>query len=292
MDTRTIALPTLTFSLLAFSIIVFSALAASARAQEVPIPTLTPYVTDLAGVIEPQYADAINNYASQLDASTTAQIAVLTVNSTQPMSIEEYAVDVFAQNGIGQKGVDNGVLVVVAVADRQWKIEVGYGLEGVLNDAKVSRIGRQYLSAYFVNGSYGEGTYLTVKALGDVIAGNDTTIPSDYGTYYDITPADIAPLVLPIALVLLIFAAISVAAYVNTHRCPKCGGWMKCTDTDTQTCCTCPKCGYKKCKKRSRVPFFFFYGGTGSGGGGWSGGGGGGGFGGGGSGGGGGGGSW
>jgi uncharacterized protein len=276
-NARTLA--TLTFSLLAFSIVSFSSFAAFAAAQDVEIPTLTPYVTDFAGVIEPQYKNAINDYASKLEAATTDEVAVLTVRSTQPMSIEEYAVRVFEKNGIGQKGKDNGVLVVVAVDDRQWKIEVGYGLEGDINDAKAGRIGRTYMTEYFREEKYGEGLYLTVKTLGDIIAGN-TTLSGQF----EETPLDFSILWIfftPFILVLIFIFAIAAAFAIKKRRCPKCGGWMKVEYEKDKVCYVCKKCGYKKCEKRKRhAPFFVFVGG----GSGWgSGGGGGGGFGGGGS---------
>jgi len=273
---------TLTFSLLAFSIVSFSTFAAFAAAQDVEIPTLTPYVTDFAGVIEPQYKNAINDYASNLEAATTDEVAVLTVRSTQPMSIEEYAVRVFEKNGIGQKGKDNGVLVVVATDDRAWRIEVGYGIEGQLNDAKAGRIGRTYMTTYFKEGKYGEGAYLAVRAIGDVISGNQTSFDSAYA--YEDAAAYWVLFTIVVLLVVVVLAA------VFALRCPKCGSWpMKTEAKGDSVCRVCKKCGYKKCRKRNRAwPFIFFVGG--SHGGGYSGGGGG--FGGGGSGGGGAGGSW
>jgi len=265
-NARTLA--TLTFSLLAFSIISFSTFfAAFAAAQDVTIPTLTPYVTDFAGVIEPQYKNAINDYASNLEAATTTEVAVLTVGSTQPMSIEEYAVRVFEKNGIGQKGKDNGVLVVVATDDRVWRIEVGYGIEGQLNDAKAGRIGRTYMTTYFKEGNYGEGMYLTVRAIGDVIAGNQTSFDSAYA--YD--DAAVYWVLFTVAVLLVVM----VLPVVFALRCPKCGSWpMKTEAKGDNVCRICKKCGYKKCSKRGRAwPFLFFVGGGGSGGG-YSGGGG------------------
>jgi len=253
-NARIRTLATLAFSLLAFSFVSFSVFSVLAAAQDVAIPTLTPYVTDLAGVIEPQYTDAINAYASQLEAATTDEIAVLTVRSTQPMSIDEYAVRVFEKNGIGQKGKDNGVLLVVATEDRQWRIEVGYGLEGQLNDAKAGRIGRTYMVPYFQKDSYGEGMYLAVRAVGDVIAGNQTS-SFDPGQSYE--AVDAYWIVLAFAgLLLVIGLAVAFAL-----RCPKCGSWRMRTETKgDKVCRVCKKCGYKKCRKRNRaMPFFFFF---------------------------------
>jgi len=271
------------FSFLLFLFLIFLT---PVHAQEPSIPTIVPYVNDFANVIEPQYEAQINDYATQLEASTTAEIAVLTVDSTQPMSIEEYAVRVFEKNGIGQKGKDNGILIVAAINDRQWRIEVGYGLEGTINDAKAGRIGRAYMTEYFREEKYGEGLYLTVKTLGDIIAGN-TTLSGQF----EETPLDFSILWIFFAPIILIFVVV-LAFAIKSRRCPKCGGWMRVEYKDDQVCYVCKKCGYKKCEKRKRhTPFFVFVGG---GGGGWGGSGGGGssGFGGGSSGGGGAGGSW
>lgn len=262
------------------------------QAQSEPeIPTIVPYVNDFAGVIEPQYESAINDYATQLEASTTAEIAVLTVRTTQPMPIEDYAVRVFEKNGIGQKGKDNGILIVVAIDDRRWRIEVGYGLEGTINDAKAGRIGREYITAYFREEKYGEGLYLTVQTLGEIIKGDE-----ELSAQFDESSLDssIWIFVALVPLIILIIFGLIAAFYIKKMRCPKCSGWMRVEYKGDKVCYVCKKCGYKKCKKRqSWYPFFVFVGGgSGWGGGSSGGGGGGGGFGGGSGGGGGGGGSW
>lgn len=277
---------TLIFTFL-FSLLFFTS---GVHAQN--IPTIVPYVNDFADVIDSSYENMINSYAAQLESVTTAEIAVLTVDSTQPMSIEEYAVKVFEKNGIGQKGKDNGILIVAAISDRRWKIEVGYGLEGDINDAKAGRIGRAYMSTYFKEGKYGEGLYLTVKTLGDIIAGNETLSGEFESEGLDELWFDYSYLLL-FMLAIFIFPPIIIS--VKNHICPKCRSWMRVEHKGNMVCHICKKCGYKKCvkkKRRRHYPFFIFLAGGGRGRGGGGGGFGGGGFGGGGSGGGGGGGSW
>lgn len=100
------------------------------------------YVTDLAGVINPATRQKIELLATEVEQKTTAQIAVVTVNSLEGQSREEYAVDLYKHLGIGTKGKDNGVLILIAPKDRQYKIEVGYGLEPVINDARAGDVGR------------------------------------------------------------------------------------------------------------------------------------------------------
>lgn len=277
------------FVLLSVSSVSFFPSAVPVSAQDVQIPTLTPYVNDFANVIDPPYESAINDYAAQLEAATTAEIAVLTVDSTQPVSIEEYAVSVFEKNGIGQRGVDNGLLIVAAIEDRQWRIEVGYGLEGDINDAKAGRIGRTYMTPYFREERYGEGLQLTVQTLGEIILGNETLSSEFDEDYYGYDEEKIGAILLIVFMVLILVVVAVVLAIARQYRCPKCGAWMRVDYKDDKgrsykVCYICDKCGHKKCHKRRRhVPFFVFVG-AGGGGGGRSGGGfGGGGFGGGGS---------
>ena len=138
------------------------------------------YVTDSAGVLGYQDYSDIQNLIESIQENTTAQVAVFIVNTTSPLSIDQFAVQTFEKSKLGQQGVDNGVLVVIAVNDQRWRIEVGYGLEAVLNDAKVGAIGRAYLSPAFGSGDFGNGTYDTVAALGDEIASSDTSHPAGY----------------------------------------------------------------------------------------------------------------
>ena len=96
------------------------------------------------------------------------------------MSLEDYAVKTFEATGLGKQGKDNGVLIVLSLNEDRWRIEVGYGLEGILNDAKVGRIGRDYLEPYLAEEDYGTGLYETVTALGTAIIEGDSVPREDY----------------------------------------------------------------------------------------------------------------
>ena len=100
------------------------------------------YVTDLAQVINPATRNKIEMLGTELQQKTGAQIAVVTVNSLEGQTREDYAADLYKHLGIGAKGKDNGVLILIAPKDRQYKIEVGYGLEPVINDARAGDVGR------------------------------------------------------------------------------------------------------------------------------------------------------
>lgn len=129
-----------------------------AAAPAIPSPAASHfYVLDQAGVLSDAGEYKIQATSSQLAAKTNAQIVVVTVKSLQDAPIEEYALEILRQWGVGGKQLNNGVVMLVAVDDRQSRIEVGYGLEGALPDAKTGRIQDEYMIPYFKNGEYEQG---------------------------------------------------------------------------------------------------------------------------------------
>ena len=128
------------------------------------------YVSDYATVVRPQDKDVITRLAQELEERTTDQIAVVTVNTTQPETIEGYAVELFKRWGIGHKGKDNGALLLVAVNDRKMRIETGYGLEGVLPDVICNKIIRDIMVPSFRSGDYSTGIKDGAVAIISVIA--------------------------------------------------------------------------------------------------------------------------
>jgi uncharacterized protein len=123
----------------------------SAQDIIVPKPVGDIYVQDFAQVLTESEKVEIRSLGRALEDKTTAQIAVLTVDSTGDQTIQEFSNIAFRQYGIGSKSSDNGVLIVLAMADRKVWIEVGYGLEGRLPDGKVGRILDQYTVPYLKN---------------------------------------------------------------------------------------------------------------------------------------------
>ena len=110
-----------------------------ALAEKVADIKPTGYVIDLANVIQPETRTKISAMATELQQKTGAQIAVVTVNSLEGETRDRYAVDLYQHLGIGPKKTDEGVLLLVAPKEKQYKIEVGYGLEPVINDAREFR---------------------------------------------------------------------------------------------------------------------------------------------------------
>jgi uncharacterized protein len=100
------------------------------------------YVTDLAGVIPAATRQRLESLCAELDQKTGAQLAIVTVRSLDDRPVEDYAVDLFKHLGVGAKKQDSGILLLLAPNDRKYRIEVGYGLEPIINDARAGDAGR------------------------------------------------------------------------------------------------------------------------------------------------------
>lgn len=143
---------------------------ASAQPQIPPAPTTSIYVQDYAKVLSSDTIARINSISQSLAGKTKAQVVVVTIPTLNGASIEDYALTMLRQWGIGDKQLNNGVLLLVAVNDRQSRIEVGYGLEGALPDAKTGRIQDQYMIPYFKQGDYNNGILNGYLALAGEVA--------------------------------------------------------------------------------------------------------------------------
>jgi uncharacterized protein len=129
-------------------------------------------VVDLAGVVDAGTRARLEALLAELEAKTTAQVVVLTLDSLDGEAIDAFSVDL-AHNRwrLGQKGKDNGVLLTVAVRDRRYRVEVGSGLEGLLPDSLVGSIGRERLVPAFRRGDFGGGIAAMAGAIAEVVAG-------------------------------------------------------------------------------------------------------------------------
>ncbi|MDL2122208.1 MAG: TPM domain-containing protein [Deltaproteobacteria bacterium] len=129
------------------------------------------YVVDLADIIDNSSEYKLNQYLQELEQKTTAQLVVLTIKSLEGGSIEDFSITIAHDRWeLGQKGKDNGVLLLISLKDKKYRIEVGYGLEGVIPDSLAGTIGRNYLVPFFSRGEYSKGIYATALALANEIA--------------------------------------------------------------------------------------------------------------------------
>jgi uncharacterized protein len=127
------------------------------------------YVSDLAGVISPEARTRLEALCTELEQKTGAQMAIVTVQSLEGESVENYAVDLFKELGVGSKKDNRGVLLLVAPQERKYRIEVGYGLEPVINDARAGDAGRSMVP-YLRQGDYGKATEVAGWQLAKYIA--------------------------------------------------------------------------------------------------------------------------
>ena len=141
----------------------FLCLCATTLAQELPVPR--KYVEDKANIMSDPAKQKLNGYLQELEQKTGAQMIVLTINTTGDIPIETYAIELATKWKLGQKGKDNGAIIVIAKDDQAYRIEVGYGLEGILPDSFCGTIGRTYFVPYFQKGKFGEGIFNGVAVM-------------------------------------------------------------------------------------------------------------------------------
>jgi len=148
-----------------------AALLLSPAAGAAEIPPLTARVSDVTGTLTADQRAALEAKLATFEASKGSQVAVLLVPTTQPESIEQYSLRVVEQWKLGRKKVDDGVLLIVAKDDRKVRIEVGYGLEGVLPDAIAKRIVEEAIVPRFKAGDFYGGITAGVDRILRVIEG-------------------------------------------------------------------------------------------------------------------------
>lgn len=148
------------------------ALPASVYAQRGEIPAHNGHwIRDEAGVLSPQTVQHLEQLLQHDRDSTSNQIQVYIIKSLEGDDIDDYAVRVFEKWKLGQKGKDNGVLYLIALDDRKFRIEVGLGLEGVLTDVQSSRINRDRVAPFFRQGDFDGGVVAGVNAIRETIRG-------------------------------------------------------------------------------------------------------------------------
>lgn len=162
-------------TLVAAALLCFAVLAPAA---EVAVPPLQARVTDLTGTLSTERTAELERQLAAFEVKKGAQIAVLMVPTVQPETIEQYAVRAFEQWKLGRKGVDDGVLLVIAKDDRKLRIEVGYGLEGALTDAAAKRIISDVIVPQFQRGDFSAGVVAGVSRIMSVVDGEALPLPA------------------------------------------------------------------------------------------------------------------
>jgi uncharacterized protein len=189
------------------------ALAPVAAAAQPPPPALTAPVNDFAHVIDPESARELDRRIRALQQKTGDVVVVATVPTFKPYAdIREYAVKMFENGGrgIGERGKENGVLIVLAVEDRKVDIEVGYGLEEYITDSYAGDTIREIMAPEFRNGNFGRGLLAgATRLIGRIASARGVTLTEVPAERVPVAPSVQFPGWLPILLVWLVIMLLS-----------------------------------------------------------------------------------
>ncbi len=163
--------------LFALSVLLFLPTLTSAFA--IPQTGPTAFVTDYASILSPNQINELELKISNFEKSTTNEIAVVTIPSLDGDTIENVAQDIFTKWGIGKEGKNNGVLLLISLADRETRIHTGYGVEGDLTDIGTSYIQRDIITPAFQAGDYYSGINGAVDKMIEALGGTQI-VPESY----------------------------------------------------------------------------------------------------------------
>lgn len=152
-------------------------------------PTTNTYVFDYAGVLNDSTEQQLNSSLAQFEKDKTTEIAVVTVSSLQDYPIEDYSIELARKWGIGQKGSNNGALLLIAPNEKNLRIEVGYGLEGALTDSISSRIINQVMIPSLRYDDYDKAVLDGANAIMLAVQGEEFATVPDYdqmGPWWDV----------------------------------------------------------------------------------------------------------
>ena len=155
----------------------FALLLTGAAQADVALPPLTHRVTDLTVTLDAGQTQTLEARLAEFEKNKGAQLAVLIVPTTQPETIEQFGIRVVEAWKLGRKGVDDGALLIIAKDDHSLRIEVGYGLEGVLNDATANRIINEVIVPHLKRGEFYPGIESGLTAMMKIINGEPLPPP-------------------------------------------------------------------------------------------------------------------
>jgi len=175
----------------------------------ISIPPLTGRVNDTAGMLSASQSSTLERMLSGLEETNSSQVVLLTVPNLQGLTIEDFAIRVAESWKIGQKGLDNGVILVVALKERKIRIEVGYGLEPLLTDAKSDYIIRRLMIPRFREGDYYQGIHDGLEQITGIIRRDFDISPEEMEKFRKEKKRKSGKSPIPIGLIILIFIILS-----------------------------------------------------------------------------------
>lgn len=183
------------------------------------------YVTDLANVIDPTTKARLEALCAEVEQKTGAQVAVVTVNSLDGRTREDYAADLYKQLGVGSKKDNRGVLLLLAPKERQYKIEIGYGLEPVINDARAGDIGREMVPN-LRSGDYSAAVLVGATRVAQLIAADKGVQLNGVPASQPSAPASGTSWWIPVVVIVIIFVVVRaiLRSARGSGRGPRSGG--------------------------------------------------------------------
>ena len=151
----------------------------SVAALAVDVTTLKPqgYVSDFAGVVDAASRQQLEQYCASLEQSTGVQLAIVTLPSLNGEPVDQVANDLFRKWGIGQKGGNNGILLLLSIGDRRSRLELGYGIEPAITDGLAGDVLRS-MAPYLRAGRYGDALLEATGGIGTRIAQTKDVLPA------------------------------------------------------------------------------------------------------------------
>lgn len=243
--------------------------------NDVNLPSYTGYINDYAGKLDESSRSSLEELASGIENDTGSEIVVVIVDNLQGLTEEEYSVKLFEEWGIGKKEKDNGILILIGiegeVGSRPLRIEVGYGLEGVITDLEAGRIEDDIIVPNLIKDDFYTGLYNAITAIADQIYEEEGLPPPGFGESVTAAGDDTGSAAdffsgffwiwiccFPIPLIAVI---IILLVYFFKKRCPQCRKFAlrikttvlkKATYTETGKKLierTCSNCGYSDTKE-------------------------------------------
>jgi uncharacterized protein len=193
-----------------------------AFSADLKFPPLTGRVVDDAGILSPSTISELDEMLAQHEHTTSEQIVVATLGSLQGHSIEDYGYQLGRSWGIGQKGKNNGAILIVAPNEHKVRVEVGYGLEGQLTDAASRVIIENYITPQFRKGDFNAGvlagTGAILRALGDDAAANLHSEAQPIAQPSEINSPSFSPLLWLLLIVIILFIVSRRSRYPYVMR--------------------------------------------------------------------------
>ncbi|MCL4378287.1 MAG: TPM domain-containing protein [Actinobacteria bacterium] len=240
-----IAYPFILFIILSLLLSISSCISkkevSSDEAGNINYPAYSGFVNDYTNTLSDEWKIKTENLTQEVERKTSCEIAVAIIGSLNGSSIEEYAAGLFNSWGVGKKGKDNGVLLLVSMKDRKLRIEVGYGLEGIITDLEAKEIIDNVIVPRFKENNYNSGIYNGVVAIANKIYKEEGKATVAYSDKVQTTPkksftqskafpfiiilTTLSPLIFILFSLILISSIIGVVAlayYIKIHKCPKC----------------------------------------------------------------------